>query len=75
MKKIALALIGLSVVTAGYCGVGEETGNTTCYLYKDNKLTQTVKCKYDHTEGSSSSYMTPAVKSVHLNLGDFNYAA
>lgn len=56
MKKIALALIGLSVVTAGYCGVGEETGNTTCYLYKDNKLTQTVKCKYDHTEGSSSSY-------------------
>lgn len=56
MKKIALAIICLSVVTAGYCGVGEETGNTTCYLYKDNKLTQTVKCKYDHTEGSSSSY-------------------
>ncbi|MDN6276341.1 MAG: hypothetical protein ACTHYX_05440, partial [Psychrobacter sp.] len=24
---------------------------------------------------SSSIYMTPAVKSVHINLGDFNYAA
>ena len=56
MKKIALAIIGLSVVTAGYCGVGEETGNTTCYIYKDNKLAQTVKCKYNYTEGASSSY-------------------
>lgn len=56
IKKIALALIGLSVATAGYCGVGESTGNTTCYIYKDNKLTQTVKCKYNSTEGSSSSY-------------------
>lgn len=32
IKKIALALIGLSVATAGYCGVGESTGNTTCYI-------------------------------------------
>ena len=46
----------MSVATAGYCIVAEETGNTTCHIYKDNKLTQTVKCKYDHTEGTSSSY-------------------
>ena len=26
-------------------------------------------------DNQSDSYMTPAVKSVHLNLGDFNYAA
>lgn len=56
MKKIVLALISLSIATAGYCHVVEETGNTTCHIYKDNKFTQTVKCKYNHTEGASSSY-------------------
>ena len=39
--------------TAEYCDMAKETGNTNCYIYKDNKLIQTMKCKYDHTEGGA----------------------
>lgn len=56
VKMPILSQIALSVPTAGYCSVDEETGNTACYIYKDNKLIQTMKCKYDYTEGASSSY-------------------
>lgn len=56
VKMPILSQIAMSVATAGYCGVAEETDNTACYIYKDNKLTQTVKYKYDHTEDASSSY-------------------
>lgn len=56
VKTPILSQIALSVETAGYCGVAEKTGNTTYYIYKDSKFTQTVKCKYYYTEGASSSY-------------------
>ena len=40
VKMPILLQIALSVTTAGYCGVGVggEKGNTTCYIYKNNKL-------------------------------------
>lgn len=56
MKKIILAIAGLIITTSAYSGVGQESGNTTCYIYKNNKLAQTVQCKYDYVEGASSSY-------------------
>ena len=45
VKTPILSQIALLVETAGYCGVAEKTGNTTYYIYKGSKFTQTVKCK------------------------------
>ena len=56
VKMPILSQVAMSVTTAVYCGVAEETSNRACYIYKDNKLTQTVNCKYDHTEGASYLY-------------------
>lgn len=43
MKRIALFIGMISVATAGFCGVGQFSDETTCYVYKQDKLQKKAK--------------------------------
>lgn len=44
MRKIALFIGAMSVATVGFCGVGQFSGETTCYVYKQDKLQKKLTC-------------------------------
>lgn len=56
MKKLAFTIGCMSLATAGFCAVGEFSGATTCYIYKQDKLQKQLKCSYEGAEGAASSY-------------------
>ena len=56
MKRIALFIGSMSVATAGFCGVGQYSDSTVCYIYKQDKLQKKLNCQYDVVEGASMSY-------------------
>lgn len=56
MKRIILLLGSMSVATVGFCGVGQFSDETTCYIYKQDKLQKKLSCQYDGAEGASMSY-------------------
>lgn len=72
VKKIALFLGAISVATAGFCGVGQLSGDTTCYIYKQDKLQKKLACQYEGAEGASSSY---AFKQIDYTLPGFGKMA
>ncbi len=56
MKRIALCISAMSVATAGFCGVGQFSDETTCYVYKQDKLYKKLNCQYEGAEGAAMSY-------------------
>ena len=56
MKRLAILISTMAITTAGFCGGMSHSGNTTCYIYKDNKLLKAVKCSYEGASGASASY-------------------
>lgn len=71
-QKIALFIGIMSVATAGFCAVGQFSGETTCYVYKQDKLQKNLTCQYDGAEGAAMSY---AFKQVDYNLPGFGKMA
>lgn len=80
MKRIALLIGALSVATTGFAA-DEFSGNTTCYLYKQDKLQKQMKCNYKGVEGDTPnyafkkiSYTLPGYKTMRTasNIGAFN---
>lgn len=47
------AILSSSLAVAG---VGHDEGKTTCYILKNNKLSQKGSCNYEVTMGSASTY-------------------
>ncbi|MGO2885362.1 MAG: hypothetical protein ACTICE_08590 [Psychrobacter celer] len=72
MRKIALFIGAMSVATVGFCGVGQFSGDTTCYVYKQDKLQKKLTCQYDGAEGAAMSY---AFRQVDYNLPGFGKMA
>ena len=72
MKRLAIFLGAMAITTAGFCGTAPLSGNTTCYIYKDNKLLKTLKCSYEGAEGAASSY---AFKEITYKLPGFGVMA
>ena len=68
MKRIALFIGSMSLATVGFCGVGQFSDDTTCYIYKQDKLQKKLSCQYDGAEGASMSY---AFKQVSYTLPGF----
>ncbi|MGA6102287.1 hypothetical protein ACPESL_08910 [Psychrobacter pocilloporae] len=56
MKRIALCISAMSVATAGFCGVGQYSDATICYIYKQDTLQKKLTCRYDVVEGAAMSY-------------------
>lgn len=56
LKRLSLFVLSMSVATAGFCGVGQFSDKTTCYIYKQDKLQKKLSCQYEGAEGASSSY-------------------
>ena len=56
MKKITIFIGSLLLSTAGFCGVGQFSGNTTCYVYKQGQLFKKLNCQYEGAEGAAMSY-------------------
>ncbi|KRU22815.1 hypothetical protein AS194_06965 [Psychrobacter piscatorii] len=46
----------MSVATAGFCGVGQYSDATICYIYKQDTLQKKLTCRYDVVEGAAMSY-------------------
>ena len=65
MRKIALFLGAMSVATVGFCGVGQFSDETTCYVYKQDKLHKKLNCQYEGAEGAAMSY---SFRQVSYNL-------
>ena len=65
MKRIALCISAMSVATAGFCGVGQFSDETTCYVYKQDKLHKKLNCQYEGAEGAAMSY---SFRQVSYNL-------
>jgi len=71
-QKIALLVATVLVATAGFCGVGQFSDKTTCYIYKQGKLQKKLACQYEGAEGAASSY---AFKQVDYTLPGFGKMA
>ena len=83
MKKIALFIGSMSLATAGFCGVGQYSDATICYVYKQDTLQKKLTCRYDVVEGAAmsyafrqASYTLPGLgkmnTSNHANYNDYN---
>ena len=72
MKKLALFIGCMSLATAGFCGVGEFSDSTTCYIYKQDKLQKQLKCSYEGVEGAASSYGFRQVSYTLPGFGTMN---
>ena len=72
MKRIALFIGMMSFATAGFCGVGQFSDETTCYVYKQDKLQKKLNCQYEGAEGAAMSY---SFRQVSYNLPGFGKMA
>ena len=72
MKKIAFLIGSMTVATAGFCGVGQYSDATICYVYKQDTLQKKLTCRYDVVEGAAMSY---SFRQVSYNLPEFGKMA
>ena len=72
MKKIAFLIGSMTVATAGFCGVGQYSDATICYVYKQDTLQKKLTCRYDVVEGAAMSY---SFRQVSYNLPGFGKMA
>ena len=56
MKRVIFLIGGITVATAGFCGVGQYSDATICYVYKQDTLQKKLTCRYDVVEGAAMSY-------------------
>lgn len=56
MKRVIFLIGSMTVATAGFCGVGQYSDATICYVYKQDTLQKKLTCRYDVVEGAAMSY-------------------